>query len=186
MISPVKILLISLALMVFVVLGIIFIPREYIEDQTSSTSEYPMQISSPSIQTDGAIPTKFTCDGENMNPELQWNAIPERTKSLVLIIEDPDAPVGSWIHWNVWNIDPKSNGVSEGGVPEGGVEGVTSFDTTGYGGPCPRSGEHHYYFKLYALNIELELDSTSNTNDLYAAMDGHLLGETGFMATYSR
>src|SRR3989304_9638033 len=118
-----------------------------------------MKIQSPSFENNQSIPSKFTCDGENINPPLEFLDIPENTKSLVLIMDDPDAPMGLWVHWTVWNIDPATSGIPENQKFEGAMEGMTSSGKTGYGGPCPPDKEHRYFFKLYALDTTLSLDS---------------------------
>ena len=109
-----------------------------------------MQISSPEFTNNQKIPSKFTCNGVNYNPLLIFSGVPREARSLVLIVDDPDAPVGTWVHWVVYNISPSVKEVKEKSVPQGGIEAVTSFGKPGYGGPCPPSGTHRYFFKLYA------------------------------------
>ncbi len=145
-----------------------------------------MEISSSAFANNEKIPAKYTCDGENINPPLTFSNVPENAKSLVLINDDPDAPAGTWVHWSVWNIDPSTNEVAENSIPEKGSEGMTSFGFRHYGGPCPPSGTHRYFFKLYALDTSLELDTGSTTADLEIAMDGHILEQAEFIGLYSK
>ena len=116
-----------------------------------------MKILSPVFNHNSAIPSLYTCDGENINPPLMFEDVPTEAQSLVLISDDPDAPAGTWVHWTVWNISPSTKDIKENACPKEAVEGITSFGTTGYGGPCPPSGEHRYFFKLYALDTILDL-----------------------------
>jgi Raf kinase inhibitor-like YbhB/YbcL family protein len=145
-----------------------------------------MKIESPAFENNQSILSKYTCDGENISPPLKINDVPEGTKSLVLIVDDPDAPVGTWVHWTVWNINPQTKEIPEGVEPEGAVEGLTDFGSPGYGGPCPPSGKHRYFFKLYALDILLSLDSSAETKDIEEAMEGHILDKAELIGLYSR
>ena len=145
-----------------------------------------MKITSPVFNQGEAIPSKYTCDGENMSPPLSIAEVPEGTVSLVLICDDPDAPGGDWVHWLVWNIEPGVGEIAENSVSSGAVEGTTSFGKTGYGGPCPPSGTHRYFFKIYALDTNLELDSSAEKAKLLEAMEGHVLGQGELMGRYSR
>ena len=144
-----------------------------------------MALTSPAFNDGKAIPSKFTCDGEDISPELDWFGTPEGTVSLALIMDDPDAPAGTWVHWVLYNMPMDLSGLREGmtGV---GVDGTNSWNQTGYGGPCPPSGTHRYYFKLYALDVNLELGPGAKKGDLLAAMEGHILGQAELMGTYSR
>lgn len=144
-----------------------------------------MRIQSLAFTHNQQIPSKYTCDGENINPPLTFSDIPEGAKSLALINDDPDAPVGTWIHWTVWNIPPQTKEVKENGKPEG-VEGTTSFGKPGYGGPCPPSGTHRYFFKLYALDTILELNTSATKQDLEEAMAGHILAQGELIGLYAR
>jgi Raf kinase inhibitor-like YbhB/YbcL family protein len=145
-----------------------------------------MIITSPSFENSGPIPAKFTCDGGDINPELVIQNVPAEAKSLVLIVDDPDAPAGTWTHWTVWNIDPGTSVIKEESVPPGATEGQTSFGKPGYGGPCPPGGRHRYYFRLYALDALLNLDSDANVDELREAMNGHVVAEAELMGTYQR
>jgi len=160
--------------------------EEEVEEETEEAVGGPMIIESPSFGDDEMIPSKYSCDAENINPALTISGVPENAKSLVLIVDDPDAPGKTWVHWIVWNIDPGTTEISENSVPAGAAEGLTDFNVPGYGGPCPPSGTHHYYFKLYALDITLDIDASSNTGNIEAAMEGHILDNTELIGLYER
>jgi len=145
-----------------------------------------MKITSSAFKQGGMIPAQYTCDGENENPSLVFSDIPKESQSLALIVDDPDAPAGTWVHWTVWNISPDTAAIGEGEVPAGATEGTTSFGRAGYGGPCPPSGTHRYYFKLYALDTVLELREGSERDVLEKAMGGHVIEEAELMGIYTR
>lgn len=145
-----------------------------------------MKLGSPSFEHNQSIPALFTCEGEDVNPQLDIADIPENTKSLVLIVDDPDAPVGMWDHWVVFNIDPATKEIGENSVPEGAIQGVNSWGRNNWGGPCPPSGEHRYFFKLYSVDIELPLDETADKNDVEQAMNGHILDKTELIGLYKK
>ena len=144
-----------------------------------------MALTSPSFYEGEAIPDKFTCDGEDISPELDWFGIPEGTVSLALIMDDPDAPAGTWVHWVLFNLPMDLSGLRQG-ITGIGIDGNNSWNRTGYGGPCPPSGTHRYYFKLYALDTNLDLAPGTKKEALLAAMEGHILGQAELMGTYSR
>ena len=144
-----------------------------------------ISITSPAFQAGGDIPAKFTCNGTNVSPELQITGVPNDAKSLVLIVDDPDAPRGLFTHWIVWNIDPKTTRFAENSPPAGGVQGTNDFGKTKYGGPCPPSGTHRYFFKIFALDTKLGLKPSARTTDLDTAMSGHVLAQGELMARYS-
>ena len=131
----------------------------------------------------GRIPSKYTCDGDNVNPPLDIKGIPDGTESLVLIVDDPDAPMGTWDHWVVWNIPPKAE-MGEDSVP--GTEGMNDFRKHSYGGPCPPSGTHRYFFKVYALDTKLDLAPNSRKQDVERSMKGHVLAQGQLVGLYSR
>lgn len=147
---------------------------------------YDMELRSPDFEDKGTIPTRYTCDGADISPELEISGIPKEAKSLVLIVEDPDAPSGTWIHWTLWNIDPLVDHIPAGQAPRGAVEGVTDFGRPGYGGPCPPEGRHHYFFKLYALDTKLDLPSSMRAGDLGEAIEGHVVESCELVGLYSR
>lgn len=145
-----------------------------------------MKILSYAFEDNQSIPSKYTCDGENINPELTFSEIPEGTKSLVLIVDDPDAPIGIFTHWLLWNISPETSGIAEGEIPEGATQGVNDFGGIIYGGPCPPTGTHRYQFKLYALNISLDIQQGSKVKDVKEAMQDHILGQATLVGLYKR
>jgi Raf kinase inhibitor-like YbhB/YbcL family protein len=159
-------------------------PQE-VSEEIEGEESMEMSLTSPAFNNEESIPIKFTCDGEDISPDLDWFGIPEGTKSLTLIMDDPDAPVGTWVHWVLYNIPSDMPGLQEGmsGV---GVDGTNSWGRTGYGGPCPPGGTHRYFFKLYALDTLLDLDPESNKESVLEAIEGHILGEAVLMGTYSR
>lgn len=152
----------------------------------SVTEKSMFTLTSGAFEDGGAIPSTYTCDGENINPPLAIGGVPEGAKSLALIMDDPDAPVGLWVHWVVFDIDPASSGVGEGEKPASGTEGTTTYGKPGYGGPCPPDREHRYLFKLYALDTTLDLDVSATKEDVEKAMDGHILEQTELMGRYDR
>ncbi len=145
-----------------------------------------MKIKSSSFENNNSIPSKYTCDGEDINPPLEFSDIPDRCQGIALIMEDPDAPGGSWIHWLVWNVSPSSFYVKENSVPEGATQGVNSFGNNNYGGPCPPSGTHHYCFKAYALDQKINLDSGADKQDVQDQMEGHIIEEAELIGIYHR
>jgi len=146
-----------------------------------------MKITSPEFEQEQKIPMTYTCDGDDKSPPLKIEDVPENAKSLALINDDPDAPGGMWVHWVVWNISPTTTEIAEGQNMEGlAVEGTTDFRRTGYGGPCPPSGNHRYYFKLYALDTTLDLPDSTTKKQLEAAMEGHIIEQAELMGKYNR
>lgn len=145
-----------------------------------------MKIYIPSFEFNGKIPVKFTCDGINVNPEIQIEDVPPEAKSLVLIVDDPDSPSGNWSHWVVWNINPGMRMVKENGIPDGGITGVNDFLKREYGGPCPFQGEHRYFFKIFALNKALNISDKSTKSDVERAMEGFILEASEYVGRYSR
>ncbi|MBI2636218.1 YbhB/YbcL family Raf kinase inhibitor-like protein [Candidatus Peregrinibacteria bacterium] len=145
-----------------------------------------MEISSPTFTHNGSIPSQYTCDGDDRSPPLRISGVPRGAKSLALIHDDPDAPMGTWVHWLLWNINPLTEEIEENGVPPGATEGMTSWGNTGYGGPCPPSGTHRYLFKLYALDTILDLPSSADMTKLEEATEGHILAKAELIGLYSR
>jgi len=149
-----------------------------------------MKIESTAFTHEGKIPSKYTCDGENINPALEFSDVPKNAKSLVLIMEDPDVPKhlradGMWNHWVVFNIPPETKGVGENQEPKG-VAGITTSNKLKYGGPCPPDKEHRYFFKLFALDTMLNLQQGSTKEQVLAAIEGHILAEAVLMGKYQR
>lgn len=157
-----------------------------LDTQQSSQRKLLMKISSPAFNHNQKIPAQYTCDGRNVNPPLVVADVPKETKSLVLIVDDPDAPAKTWVHWTVFNIDPSVLEVAENSAPRGGIEAMTDFGKPGYGGPCPPSGTHRYFFKLYALDSVLNLTSSATKQDIEKAMEEHILNTAQMIGLYSR
>ena len=144
-----------------------------------------MKITSSAFQEGGNIPSKFTCDGADSSPPLQISEVPAAAKSVALIVDDPDAPSGLFTHWTVWNISAQNSTIAEGSAPKG-AQGTNDFGKSGYGGPCPPSGTHRYYFRIFALDRELDLASGAKRSQLDAAMKGHVVAQGMLMGRYSR
>lgn len=142
-------------------------------------------LTSPAFEDDQAIPEKYTCKGEDISPPLAISGTPDAAQCLALILHDPDAPVGDFLHWTVWNIAPETVTIDENSVPAGALQGKTDFGHAHYGGPCPPSGTHRYIFELYALDEKLDLAVGSNREELEEALEGHVLAETRLTGTFS-
>jgi Raf kinase inhibitor-like YbhB/YbcL family protein len=153
-----------------------------------------MALNAPAFKPDGQIPSKYTCEGDDISPPLAWDGVPQGTKSLVLIIDDPDAPDPKapqmvWVHWVVYNIPPDMKGLpenaSKAGLPKGTEFGLNDFKKTEYGGPCPPIGRHRYFHKVYALDITLDLRRASKS-EIELAMKGHRLAHAELIGTYQK
>ena len=150
-----------------------------------------LEVKSSAFEEGGMIPSKYTCDGPDVSPPLSWDQPPDGTKSQVLINDDPDAPMGTWVHWVLYGLSPDTLELPEG-VPVdkkvlgGAKQGTTDFGRTGYGGPCPPGGTHRYYFKLYAIDIKLDLDAGVTKKEVLKAIEGHVLAKGQLMGRYSR
>jgi Raf kinase inhibitor-like YbhB/YbcL family protein len=148
-------------------------------------------IESPAFKSMQMIPSKYTCDGEDVSPPLTWRGVPPEAKSLVLISDDPDAPVGTWVHWVCYDIPPTVDSLPESvaktdTLPCGGRQGITDFRRTGYGGPCPPSGTHRYFFKIHALDTVLDLPGGRTKKQIEQAMQGHILAQGELVGKYAR
>lgn len=155
-------------------------------DPSLNIKSNTMNLQTKSFLNNGDMPAKFTCDGDNINPDLEINGVPPETKSLVLIVDDPDAPSGTWTHWTMWNIDPKTLEIAENSVVKDAVQGTTSDGSQGYHGPCPPSGVHRYLFKLYALDTPLVLGPNARVDELTKGISGHVLSQAELIGKYSR
>lgn len=144
-----------------------------------------MKLTSPAFANNDIIPSEFTCDGADASPPLIISDVPSNAKSLALVMDDPDAPVGTWDHWVVFNIAPTTKEIPKGKEPKG-ADGRNSWGRTGYGGPCPPSGTHRYFFKLYALDTILNLPEGATKKDLEKAMQGHIIAQAQLMGMYKR
>jgi Raf kinase inhibitor-like YbhB/YbcL family protein len=165
------------------------------EERAASREEgktMAIELTSPAFTEGAAIPQKYTCDAEDLSPPLKWGGLPEGTQSLAIICDDPDAPMRTWVHWVIYDIPASVTELDEGVpktdvIPKGAKQGVTDFKKTGYGGPCPPPGKaHRYFFKIYALDAQLNLEPRAKKKDVLKAMEGHVLGEGELMGTYKR
>ncbi|MGD2112877.1 MAG: YbhB/YbcL family Raf kinase inhibitor-like protein [Gammaproteobacteria bacterium] len=154
-----------------------------------------MTLDSPAFTHDGEIPARYTCEGRDQAPPLAWSGVPGSTRSLVLIVDDPDAPDPeaprmTWVHWLLYNLPPDSRGLPEGcttaDLPSGTQEGINSWNRTGYGGPCPPIGLHRYFHKLYALDTVLPVMHMPAKAELESAMDGHVIARAELIGTYRK
>lgn len=146
-----------------------------------------MDFYTPDFEDGENLPVKFTCDGDGIIPELHISEVPEDAESLVVIVDDPDAPGGDFVHWMVWNLPPSTGFIVAGELPEDATEGFNDFGEAEYGAPCPPYGKtHRYQFKLYALDVELELEEDATKKDLEKEIAGHILDEVMFVGHYQR
>lgn len=179
-------------LLLIALVGLLIYPVSC-DSQSKQKGDDPMalQVSSTAFDEGGMIPSKFTCDAENVSPHLKWSGAPENTESYALIADDPDAPGKTWVHWVLFNIPAdtttlEENYSTEAKLPNGAINGMTDFGSNGYGGPCPPGGTHRYYFKVYALDTTLGLESSAKKPDLLKAMEGHILAQGQLMGKYQR
>jgi Raf kinase inhibitor-like YbhB/YbcL family protein len=150
-----------------------------------------LTVMSTAFAVGAAIPPKYTCMGEDVSPPLAWRDVPEGAQSIAVISDDPDAPAGDWVHWLIFNLPPDTTELAEG-IPSsprldsGAVQGTTDWGKPGYRGPCPPSGTHRYFFKVYALDTMLDLGQSARKSDLLRAMEGHILAKGELMGTFRR
>jgi hypothetical protein len=150
-----------------------------------------MELTSPNFGEGGAIPSQFTCDGNDTSPPLRWSGVPDQARSLALVVDDPDAPAKVWVHWVLYDIPPNVNelpqGVGQGKtLDNGAAQGTNDFQRLGYGGPCPPSGTHHYRFTLYALDQKLNLPPGATKEELLKAMERHIIAQDQLTGQYAR
>lgn len=150
-----------------------------------------IKITSSAFEPGGMIPVQYTCDGQDVSPPLSWGDMPEGTASIALICDDPDAPMGTWVHWVLFDLQPDTRGLPENIPTEesldmGGTHGTNDFRRLGYGGPCPPGGTHRYFFKIYALDKKMDIPAGSTKAQLLKAMEGHILAEGELMGRYRR
>lgn len=160
-------------------------------DPATQTEIATIKVASPAFEEGGMIPQQYACDGDNISPSLNWEGVPDGVKSLALIMDDPDAPGGIFVHWVLYDLPADLDGLPENlpggkGFPIGGEEGINSTNKTGYMGPCPPSGTHRYFFKLYALDEKLHLPAGETKSRLLDAMKGHIVGQGQLMGQYKR
>jgi Raf kinase inhibitor-like YbhB/YbcL family protein len=162
-----------------------------VENGTKEGDKMTIKLTSTAFDEGGMIPSQYTCDGQNVSPPLAWSGLPEGTKTLALICDDPDAPRGTWVHWVVYQIPAAERGLPENlpareTLDNGARQGTNDFKKPGYGGPCPPSGTHRYFFKLYALDASLDLPPNATKDQLLKAIEGHTLAQGQLMARYKR
>lgn len=145
-----------------------------------------LKLSSAAFQHNGLIPSKYTCEGADINPPLMIQNVPPTAKSLALIVDDPDAPAGTWVHWVLWNISSSTKDLKENAIPQSAEQGMNDFRKRSYGGPCPPSGTHRYFFKLYALDTMLTLGPKTTKTSLEKAMKGHIVAQGELIGLYKR
>ena len=153
--------------------------------------ENQIEVKSTAFQEGGMIPEQYTCDGADVSPPLAWSAVPEGTKSIALICDDPDAPGGTWVHWVLFNLPPDTKEIPENlpahkKLQNGAIHGTNDFRKIGYGGPCPPSGTHRYFFKVYALDTEIDLKAGITKRKLLKAMKEYIVAEGQLMGKYTR
>ena len=163
--------------------------------QTYAEEKMELKLTSPAFTHNASIPKPYTCEGKDMSPPLQWDGVPEQTRSLVLIVDDPDAPdpkapMRTWVHWVLFNIPADATGLPEGirnqQLPPGTEEGINDWGNTGYGGPCPPIGRHRYFHKLYALDTVLTDLHQPTKAEVEAAIEGHIIAQTELVGTYEK
>ena len=184
-----KIIVIGIVLVLVLIAVFVFVRSGQKVDESKLTSNSKistMMLSSEAFSDNSEIPVKYSCDGQKINPPLKISNAPANAQSLALIIEDPDAPGGTFIHWTMWNIKPNATFIAEGAVPEGAVQGLNSADKVGYTPMCPPSGIHHYHFKVFALGTTLNLASGSKFADVVKAMEGHIIDQASLVGLYKR
>ena len=146
-----------------------------------------LSLNSPAFSSNASIPKQYTCNGKNYSPALHWSGAPAGTRSYVLIVDDPDAPMGTWVHWLLFNIPASVNHLDEAApLPTGAISGLNSWGKQNYGGPCPPNGTHRYFFKLYALDSMLTLDASADKEALLNAMESHILEHCEIIGLYKQ
>jgi Raf kinase inhibitor-like YbhB/YbcL family protein len=173
--------------------GVLPLAMTLISQAAETTTKGAISLTSSAFAEGTAIPREYTCQGRDISPSLKWTGVPSETKSLALIMDDPDAPTGTWVHWVLYDLAPSMTELPEGLsakehiAPGSGKEGLNDFKRSGYGGPCPPAGKpHRYFFKLYALDTTLDLKPGAKKKDLERAMEKHILAQGQLMATYKR
>jgi Raf kinase inhibitor-like YbhB/YbcL family protein len=168
-------------------------PQQQIAQPTSTPKEEKAEIKLTSVAfKDGqSIPATYTCDGVNISPPLEWSGLPKTAKTMAIVVDDPDAPAGTWVHWVLYNLPADNIGLVENvpaseNLKAGGFQGKNDFGKLGYGGPCPPSGTHRYFFRIYALDSELPLPAGATKAELMKAMEGHIVLQGQLMGTYRR
>ena len=166
-------------------------PSTQNQNQDQSQNAKDIKLSSTAFKDGEAIPSQYTCDGVNVSPPLEWSGVPKSAKTVAIIADDPDAPAGTWVHWVLYNLPGENIGMVENlpatdNLKAGGFQGKNDFEKIGYGGPCPPSGTHRYFFKIYALDIDLPLKAGATKVEVDKAMAGHVVAQAQLMGTYRR
>lgn len=165
--------------------------EKVVSEQKGGAKMATIQITSSAFKEGELMPSKYTCDGADISPPLEWSGVPENAKSIAIICDDPDAPMGTWVHWVIYDIPPSVKSLPEG-VPKertlqnGAKQGKNDFGDIGYGGPCPPSGTHRYFFKIYALDVQLNLPPGVTKKDVEKAMAGHIVASGQIIGKYKR
>ncbi|AKJ63430.1 YbhB/YbcL family Raf kinase inhibitor-like protein [Kiritimatiella glycovorans] len=176
---------------VFLFLAVSFAMAVQAAPNRKKEGESPMQLSSSAFESGEMIPSQYTCDGADVSIPLSWTNAPEGVRSFALIVDDPDAPVGTWVHWVMYNIPADVRALPEN-IPadpqteNGAVQGLNDFRRIGYGGPCPPDGTHRYFFRLFALDTELGLEPGASRDELLEAIEGHVIAKAELMGRYKR
>ncbi|NCO33461.1 MAG: phosphatidylethanolamine-binding protein [Armatimonadetes bacterium CG2_30_59_28] len=165
--------------------------KEQSTSQSQGGGKMEIKLTSKAFKEGATIPKQYTCDGKDVSPPLEWDKTPDGTKSLALICDDPDAPMGTWVHWVVYNLPAHAKKLAaaippKDKLPNSAVQGTNDFHKIGYGGPCPPRGTHRYFFKLYALDTALDLKPGATKTQLEIAMEGHVVGRGQLIGRYSR
>ena len=169
----------------------IFLFYIFLQISIAEVKAMDLEVRSNAFKYGGYIPSKYTCDGDNVSPQLSWSKGPNGTKSYAIIADDPDAPMGTWVHWVIYNIPENITSLPEALSDDkqldfGAFQGKNDFRRIGYGGPCPPGGTHRYYFKVYALDTVLDVDPGLTKRQLLKAMEGHILAKGELMGKYLR
>lgn len=178
-----KIILLGLALATAAGLGYLLRRKQSVKRKEAAMS-VALRLTSPAFDNNEQIPVRYTCKGDNVSPPLEFTGIPTSAQSLALVLHDPDAPKGDYLHWTMWNIHPGITNIPEGAVPIGAVEGQNDFGDTGYGGPCPPSGAHRYEFDCYALDADLTLPAGSERAKVMQAIESHSIAKTSLVGYF--
>lgn len=165
--------------------------RQIVQTAPPKQNKPEIRLTSTSFKDGESIPRPYTCDGINISPSLEWSGVPGAAKTIAIVCDDPDAPGGTWVHWVLYNLPAENIGLVENlpaseNIKAGGFQGKNDFGKIGYGGPCPPSGTHRYFFRVYALDGELPLKAGATKADLMKAMEGHILLQSQLMGTYRR
>lgn len=161
------------------------VPQEQVATTKNDTRSGPMKITTD-FEHMGQIPSIYTCDGQDTAPIIHISDVPTNTQELALIVDDPDAPMGTWVHWVVYNIPANTTTIDNNNLPSEAKLGITDFGRFGWGGPCPPNGQHRYFFKLYALDKKLELSIGAKKSELETAMQGHIIEQAEIVGLYKR